>query len=483
VEVNRIVLGDCQQVLTEVIDGSVDQIVTDPPYGYSFMGKDWDKAVPKVAIWKECLRVLKPGAFAFVMSSPRADVLSRMIVNLSDAGFRTDFTPIYWAYASGFPKSENIALTLDRRACLKEFIQKFGRKPIIDKAKKIDEFRDYWKIWMPTYPKYIPLTLEAKQLIGSFGGCQLKPAVEVIIVAMKPLNMKSFVNQALSNGKGVTWLDNARIPFEEGGSIAENPLKRKQSGAKINYGVDSNPSAYTLKSEPGEMNIDERGRFPAHLLVSDDILNDGKTRKSGTIEPHHLIDKQKTTEIYGEYTNLPAGEQTTYGDSGDFSRYFSLDAWFSKTIKKLPAEVQQTFPFLIEPKASKSERNKNLERLDNGTFLDESRHDKNAIGCNNPRNRTGKLRSGNVHPTVKPLDLMTYLITLGSRSNDLILDPFCGSGTTCLAAKMLGRRFIGIEVKEEYVKLAETRVHSHKTLFEFGTPEIMLFNSEKSKNV
>jgi site-specific DNA-methyltransferase (adenine-specific) len=141
--------------------------------------------------------------------------------------------------------------------------------------------------------------------------------------------------------------------------------------------------------------------------------------------------------------------------------------------------VQRTFPFLIEPKASKTERNKNLERLDNGTFLDESRHDKTAIGCNNPRNRTGKIRNGNIHPTVKPLDLMTYLITLGSRSNDLVLDPFCGSGTTCLAAKMLGRRFIGIEVNVEYVKLAEARVHSHRTLFEFAQPEILLSTSEK----
>lgn len=72
-ESNRILLGNCQKVLADVPDNQVDQLVTDPPYGYSFMGKNWDKAVPRVAIWKECLRVLKPGAFAFVMSSPRAD--------------------------------------------------------------------------------------------------------------------------------------------------------------------------------------------------------------------------------------------------------------------------------------------------------------------------------------------------------------------------------------------------------------------------
>ncbi len=86
-------------VLKTIDDTSVDCLVTDPPYGYSFMGKDWDKAVPSVDIWKECVRVLKPGAFAFIMSAPRQDVLSQMVVRLSEAGFRTDFTSLYWAYA------------------------------------------------------------------------------------------------------------------------------------------------------------------------------------------------------------------------------------------------------------------------------------------------------------------------------------------------------------------------------------------------
>ena len=84
-------------------DNVIDQICTDPPYGYSFMGKDWDKVVMGVEYWQECLRVLKPGGFCFVMASPRQDVLSRQIIRLQDAGFDVGFTSIYWAYASGFP--------------------------------------------------------------------------------------------------------------------------------------------------------------------------------------------------------------------------------------------------------------------------------------------------------------------------------------------------------------------------------------------
>jgi site-specific DNA-methyltransferase (adenine-specific) len=486
-EVNRIVLGDCQQVLTEVVDGSVDLIVTDPPYGYSFMGKDWDKAVPSMAIWKECLRVLKAGAFAFVMSSPRADVLSRMIVNLSDAGFRTDFTPIYWAYASGFPKAMNVSLQIDKQECIRQLIAKLGRKPIKDKAKNIDEFQDAWKVYRQVTGEPKPLeyagkfdqrssqdrpkdngavSIDAKLFEGSYGGFQPKPAVEVIIVAMKPLSEKTFVDQALRNGKGVTWLDEARIPFDPEAVEQHNTQAKSGLGNNV-YGNYKNNLIDTSEL----LRYNTEGRFPANLLVSDDILNDGTISKSTSGNKGGFRQTEGTGEAWQRPSHQKYGDWFGgFNDEGSFSRYFSLDAWFQKTLKKLPLEVQRTFPFLIEPKASKAERNKNLEQV-----TPQIRGSSNPLwiggsecafktGSGNKRNTLYK----NNHPTVKPLQLMTYLITLGSRSNDLVLDPFAGSGTTCLAAKMLGRRFIGIEIKKEYVSLAQTRVNQHKTLFEFG---------------
>ncbi len=482
-EINRIVLGDCQQVLTEVVDGSVDLIVTDPPYGYGFMGKDWDKAVPCVAIWRECLRVLKAGAFAFVMSSPRADVLSRMIVNLSDAGFRTDFTPIYWAYASGFPKAMNVGKMVDKRLGIaQEVTGSNGTRPIQTKGRRNSEASTDGKFEREENLLTKATSPEAKLLDGSYGGFQPKPAVEIIICAMKPLSEKTFVDQALKNGKGVTWLDNARIPYEDTPNPATNPLYRGQNGYAFNKKPDKNPSSYAVRDTAGTFEVNSDGRFPANLLVSDDILNDGTISKSTSGNKGGFRQTEGTGEAWQRPSHQKYGDWFGgFNDEGSFSRYFSLDAWFTKTIKKLPVEVQRTFPFIIEPKASKSERNKNLERV-----VPKERGSSNPlwIGGSECAFKTGSGNKRTVlyknnHPTVKPLDLMTYLITLGSRSNDLILDPFCGSGTTCLAAKMLGRRFIGIEVKEEYVKLAETRVHSHKTLFEFGSPEILLFNSEK----
>jgi len=101
------ILGDSAEELKQIKDNSVDLLATDPPYGISFMNKGWDKVLPPKEVWDECYRVLKPGAFIAVMSSPRSDVLYRMIKDLEDAGFDMSFSPIYFTYHTGFPKSSD----------------------------------------------------------------------------------------------------------------------------------------------------------------------------------------------------------------------------------------------------------------------------------------------------------------------------------------------------------------------------------------
>jgi len=386
-------------VLKSLDDNSVDCLVTDPPYGYSFMGKDWDKAVPSVDIWKECVRVLKPGAFAFIMSAPRQDVLSQMIIRLSEAGFQTGFTSLYWAYASGFPKAANIAKMADKR--LDTYV---AGVPSVN-ARFVGVGNDGHYNHAKITREFTAQSEQAKALDGSYGGFQPKPAVEVILVCMKPLSEKSFIDQALKNGKGVTWLDECRIPYE----VEDTP---KAGGSRSDFfGV-----------EPGI--IHAQGRFPANLLVSDDVLNDGKITKSwagGT----------STGRNFGQEYNDSFSknrERTGHTDLGSFSRFFDLDKWFEKKLNELPASVHKTFPYLIVPKASRSEKSKELDNI------------------------------SNTHPTVKPLKLMSYLIILGSRHGDVILDPFMGSGTTCVAASQLGRRYIGIELLAEYVNIARKRL-------------------------
>ena len=459
--VNQIIQGDCLDVLPSLPENCVDCLVTDPPYGYSFMGKDWDRAVPSVEVWRECLRVLKHGSFMFVMSSPRQDVLSQMIVRIGEAGFRTDFTSIYWTYASGFPKAMNISKAVDKKLghdtnnipiTYRKFeditANNFGRKD--GKTESTKQLYDH-----------LPQSEEAKSLDGSYGGFQPKPAVEVIIVAMKPLSEKSFVDQALANGKGVTWLDDCRVPIVNQKDVEEYDFNRR--GYHERYKGDNTPFEGGWKK--GVVEVDAvKGRFPANLLASDNILDDGKTTKS----PSNYVNRKPRNGSV--FTLNSCGFDDTqnhmsgYGDVGSFNRYFDLDAWFTEAVKKLPKEVKDTYPFLVVPKASKSERNKGCESLPE----DKAR----AVMFTTANNTSGVVSKGferfetlpkrNFHPTVKPLKLMSYLVTLGSRPNDLVLDPFCGSGTTCLASKMLGRNYIGIEKEAEYVVLAENRVRSHK---------------------
>lgn len=184
-----------------------------------------------------------------------------------------------------------------------------------------------------------------------------------------------------------------------------------------------------------------------------DVLNDGTVQKS-TGHFNSKVDMEGHTLYEGGFKNF-SQEDRTLNDSGSFSRYFDLDKWFEKTIADLPESVRKTFPFLICPKASKSERNQGCESLPIGKV--EALHG-NVDGTLNKRSDGKPSTAKNIHPTVKPLKLMSYLVTLGSRPLDVVLDPFVGSGTTCLAAEILNRKWIGIDNNPEYCEIGRKRL-------------------------
>ena len=464
---NKLINGDCLEELKKLDDNSVDLLCTDPPYGYGFMGKHWDTFKEKDStksqqvgwmspgmkkdtygmkeffdpIWTECLRVLKPGALAFVMSAPRSDVQSIMAQTLQEAGFDISFTPIYWTYASGFPKAMNISKMLEKNGNQKE------------------------------------------ELDGSYGGFQPKPAVEVVIVAMKPIEEKGLLAQAQKNGKAVSWFDDCRIPFEESdtpqggygamdigvGKPGETQDYRKKKKitmpdlrdvgkkSKEAIGIDKLSYGQVENAERLEYEQNTDGRFPANLLVSDNIIDDGKIR---TAKPHGGDGKPLDTQGMGWGFKRMA---SSISDSGGYSRYFSLDAWFEKNLKSLPEPVQQTFPFMIVPKASKSEKNNGLDNFETkqakgggGTSNDTWYED--DVNAASGKFGSEKAPSRNIHPTVKPLTLMNYLVTLGSRKGDVVLEPFAGSGTTALACVGQERDYIAIEKEEEYYEIAKARL-------------------------
>ena len=435
----QLIHGDSVKELKKFDDNSVDLLCTDPPYGYGFMGRDWDKVLPDIGIFEECFRVLKPGSMAFVMSAPRSDVQYRMAEMLEKVGFKIDYTPIYWTYATGFPKAMNISKMIDK--------QKGAKREVTGKGKAGAAFHKGKGVITGGFgnisdgtgtattewdEKNNPATDEAKKLDGSYAGFQPKPAVEVVIVAMKPLDKKGYLEQALDNGKGITWFDDCRIPFEESdtpkGGYGAMDIGIGKPGETQDYRKTTKRKPRTegsvfktsgFKSENNDTaEANPMGRFPANMLVSDEVLD-------------------------------------------DYSRYFSLDNWFEENLKSLPEPVQQTFPFMIVPKASKSEKNNGLDDFETkqvtgggggvGDYIDDVNSASGKFGSE-------KAPSRNIHPTVKPLTLMNYLVTLGSRKGDMVLDPFMGSGTTPLACVSLERNYIGIDNEEEYYEIAKARV-------------------------
>lgn len=436
-----IFLGDSKQI--PLADESVDLVVTDPPYGLKFMGKNWDKAVPPSEAWKEVLRVLKPGAFAFVHCSPRQDLLARMIIHLEDAGFKTGFTSLYHVYASGFPKGQNLSKAADKKSGAKRKITGLKKKP----GKRKTYAQDKWTINnQDTIGLYetTPATPEAKKLQGAFAGYQPKPALELILVAMKPLSKKTYLDQALENGKGCTWLDDCRIPTKKADQAAMERANTPNSGQFKEDRLKFGDCTRKIRSA-GKYNS-SLGRYPANLLVSNDALNDGTNHKSGSM----VIDKRGETSIFGCGTAKNKAGYKAQANNGSFSRYFDLDAWAKA---RLPEQAQKTWPYLIVPKASPREKNEGV------TGPQKSKPTLGEFG-DNPGRKTPKTSDtprANHHPTVKPVKLAAYLIALGSKRGDVILDPFAGSGTTGVAAEILGRYFIGVELNREYAEIARDR--------------------------
>ena len=434
-----LLLGDCNDWLKEIKDNSIDLLLTDPPYGIEFMGKDWDKALVSPETWKECYRVLKQGKLAFVMCSPRQDVLSRMIVNLQDAGFRTNYTSIYWTFASGFPKAANVSKLIDKKnGAVREVIGTYQyptdqpkRRQLHGGYKPKNVYGDY-EGFEGDSKITKSATEEAKKMEGAYVGFQPKPAVEVILV--------------VSKGKTISWLDDCRIPYqsEDDHDYVVNGIQSRKVGGFHKWNIlkvqegDRKETVLAKSQNVPIRQANEKGRFPANLLVSDDVLNNGKITKSTGGEFKGGTDWRGYCQEsgYDKIVNpTPYQKSIKPKDEGSYSRYFSLDSWWSKT-----------FPFLICPKASKSERNKGCEDL---PLVYREKAHITGHGWTQHKGNNPNLPRQNHHPTVKPLKLMSYLITMGSRKGDLILDPFCGSGTALIAADQLHRKWLGIERNPE----------------------------------
>jgi site-specific DNA-methyltransferase (adenine-specific) len=370
----KLLLGDCLDKLKELEDNSVDSIVTDPPYGLSFMGKKWDYDVPSQAIWEECMRVLKPGGHLLSFAGSRT--YHRMAVRIEDAGFEIR-DQIMWIYGSGFPKSHNIGKAVDA-------LEKTGKS----NPKALREARmgnDYKPTGQIDYKKGRMFSSDiendtTQQIINNEWegwGTALKPAHEPIVMARKPFK-GNVAGNVLEWGVGGVNIDDSRIDFVSEADKAESINKNQHADFGSTMGSNQIYGDYSMLKP---QNYNPTGRFPANVIFDEEA---GK-----------ILDEQYEAA----------------------SRFFYC------------------------PKASKGDRNEGGD---------------------------------NTHPTVKPTDLMLYLIRLVTPNGGTTLDPFMGSGSTGKAAVRGGFDFIGIEREKEYFQIAETRID-----YEIGNP----YKEEKGKKV
>lgn len=431
----QILHGNNMELLKTLPDNSVDSIVTDPPYGLSFMNKKWDYDVPSVELWKEVYRVLKHGGHVLSFGGTRT--YHRMVVNMEDAGFEIR-DQIMWLYGSGFPKSLNIGKAIDKIKGNERENVGFGKagkgfNKIKGFGNNVNLGGDANSTWETTKGN--------SEWEG--WGTALKPANEPICLARKPLSEKSVAENVLKHGTGGINIDACRVDFQNEEDKKESTLKNQHADFGTKPMTNNNVYGDYSMIEP--KNYDPQGRFPANIILDEEAgkLLDGQSgiSKTGDIKPY----EQKNTDSYSG--SMPSIRDVYFkGDKGGASRFFYC------------------------AKASQSDRNDGLSGFDKKSSkkFDGGNFDSASTNAND---RT----SLNFHPTVKPTELMRYLCRLITPPNGIVLDPFMGSGSTGKGAILEGFDFIGMELDTEYVEIAKARISHAQKEYEQSQAQQKLF--------
>jgi len=405
----HIYTSDNLTILRTLPDNSVDAVVTDPPAGIGFMGKEWDKdkgGRDKWIAWMsevaaECLRVIKPGGHALVWALPRTSHWTATA--WENAGWEPR-DRICHIFGSGFPKSANISKQIDRMAgAEREVIGKTKRDAGSNNSHPFTSSRPV------EYDLTAPATDAAKQWDGY--GTALKPAVEDYWLFRKPIEKGLNIAQnVLKWGTGGLNIDGCRIATSDVPKVRDNKKTDEYFSGK--------------KPIP-QIPFANGGRFPANLIHdgSDEVVSLFPVTTSGNLKGQPRVENK----IYGSASATLGKPMYWNGDTGSAARFFYC------------------------AKASRSEREAGLEGLEA----------RNNMRVNAPReNEEAKHNNqlANHHPTVKPIALMRYLCRLVTPPGGIVLDPFTGSGTTGCAAMIEGFRFIGMEREAEYAEIARLRV-------------------------
>ena len=430
---NKLHNEDCLETMSRIDDNSIDSVICDPPYELGFMNKQWDNTgiSYNVDLWREVLRIMKPGAYLLAFGGSRT--YHRLACAIENAGFEIRDC-IAWIYCVGFPKSLNIGKTVDK-------LQGNERKElgIYDGRSKYDgadrKQRDEDNRQISTGKDKIAITNGTSEWEG--WGTALKPAHEPICVARKPLSEKTVAENVLKYKTGAINIDESRIDIDNNDNIyKKNPHTIQKTKSLFFDGKKQSPE-YQIS-----------GRFPSNLIHdgSDEIVREfskaGYSESKGFKDRDKCHSEGKNAYILSERHGISYYPQ----DSGSAARFF----------KVCPFEEEDFVPFKYCAKASASERDEGLygvepKKINAGYYRD-------GLG-NAPRINGEKFTAiKNNHPCVKPVKLMKYLITLVTHKDGIIYDPFAGSGSTLVAAAKLGYKFIGSEIDSEYCTIANKRI-------------------------
>ena len=398
---------NCVEGMRAFPDNHFDSIVTDPPYELGFMGKSWDASgiAYSVEMWREALRVLKPGGHLLAFSGSRT--YHRMTCAIEDAGFEVR-DQIMWVYGSGFPKSLDVSKAIDKAAGYWR-----GRAGEVQSENGAMSGGNYERT-----PKGDPITAAAAAWQG--WGTALKPAHEPICVARKPL-IGTVAANVLAHGTGAINVDGCRVKLGAGEQPYSYPNGRGGEGW---HGRESLGSNLDIPSFGNDL-----GRWPANLIHdgSDEVLA-AFPQASG--QQGDLNGQSKDRKSKGIFGDMPA------------ARHHTARVELDKSAAR----------FFYCAKASKSDRNEGLE-----SFTPATTSDGRTVAADNAYQR-GKTERANTHPTVKPTDLMRYLCRLVTPPGGIVMDPFTGSGSTGKAAVLEGFSFIGFKLSAEYTAIATTRI-------------------------
>lgn len=409
----EIIVGDCVEVMRRLPADFFHSLVTDPPAGISFMGKDWDDDKGGAEEWitwmtqvaRECLRVLKPGAHGLVWSLPRTSHWTATALERAGFEIRDCVTHLF---GTGFPKSLDVSKAIDAKLLHGSCHPRDQKKANEQSRKKIGErsepvrnngfIREYDETH--TVPISAPATDAARQWQG--WGTALKPAAEFWWLVRKPLGEKTVAANVLKHGTGAINVDGARIAATDQAALAKNWDRVQSNHASGNQAGDMGLKAIDLSDRA------PTGRFPANLVISHTLFCDDSGCAEGCA----------VAELDGQSGDRPGG--TWPGRRSGIGYHGGKG---TRGEERRDESIGGASRFFYCAKASRKDRG-----------------------------------ADNKHPTVKSTALMRYLVRLVTPPGGIVLDPFAGSGSTGVAAKAEGFGFLGIEREAEYAAVASGRL-------------------------